>query len=113
MQFLAMIFLVIGLGLAACSTVSSAPGGSHTSMQKSMEALSSQGDQQLRKIIQAGTLSDLQSPNFSRQRASVKEFYEETGYKLAWSENGKPTAQARELTHILGEAEQKGLDSKD
>jgi murein L,D-transpeptidase YcbB/YkuD len=43
----------------------------------------------------------------------VKEFYEETSYKLAWSENGKPTTQARELIQILDEAEQKGLDSKD
>lgn len=113
MQFRAMIFLVIGLGLAACSTVSSAPGGSHTTMQKSMEPLGPQGEQQLRKIIQAGTLSDLRSPTFSRQRDSVKEFYEETGYKLAWSENGKPTRQARELIQILNDAEQKGLDSKD
>jgi len=113
MQFLATLFLIIGLGLAACSTVSSAPGGSRTTMQKSMEPLSPQGEQQLRKIIQTGALSDLRSPNFSRQRASVKEFYEETGYKMAWSENGKPTAQARELIQILDEAEQKGLDSKD
>ena len=112
MQFRAMVFLVIGLGLAACSTVSSAPGRSQAA-QKSMEPLGPQGEQQLRKIIQAGTLSDLQSPNFSRQRASVKSFYEETGYKLAWSENGKPTRQARELIQILNDAEQKGLDSKD
>jgi hypothetical protein len=93
MQFRATMFLVIGLGLAACSTVSSAPGGSSPSesspskpqatMQKSMEPLGPQGEQQLRRIIQTGTLSDLQSPNFSRRRASVKEFYEETGYKLA------------------------------
>ena len=112
MQFRAMVFLVIGLGLAACSTVSSAPGRSQAA-QKSMEPLGPQGEQQLRKIIQAGTLSDLQSPNFSRQRASVKSFYEETGYKLAWSENGKPTRQARELIQILTDAEQKGLESKD
>src|ERR1051326_1284662 len=112
MQFRAMVFLLIGLGLAACSTVSSAPGRSQAA-QKSMEPLGPQGEQQLRKIIQAGTLSDLQSPNFPRQRASVKSFYEETGYKLAWSENGKPTRQARELVQILNDAEQKGLDSKD
>lgn len=78
-----------------------------------MEPLSPQGEQQLRNIIQAGNLNDLRSPNFSRQRASVKEFYEETGYKLAWSENGKPTTQARELIQVLDDAEQKGLDSKD
>lgn len=78
-----------------------------------MEPLSPQGEQQLRRIIQAGTLRDLRSPNFSRQRSSVKEFYEETGYKLVWSENGKPTEQARELIRVFDDAEQKGLDSKD
>ena len=82
-------------------------------MQRSMEPLSPQGEQQLRRTIQTGALSDLRSPNFSKRKASVKEFYEETGYKLAWSENGKPTAQARELIQVLDEAEQKGLDSKD
>jgi murein L,D-transpeptidase YcbB/YkuD len=119
MQFRATIFLITGLGLAACSTVSSAPGGSkgtaasQATMQRSMEPLSAQGEQQLRKIIQAGTLSDLRSPNFSRYQGSVKEFYEGAGYKPAWSQNGKLTTQARELIQILDQAEQKGLDSKD
>ncbi|HEY2914601.1 MAG TPA: L,D-transpeptidase family protein [Candidatus Angelobacter sp.] len=58
-------------------------------------------------------MSDLRSPNFSRHKASIKEFFEETGYKLAWSQNGKLTTQAQELIQILDEAEQKGLDSKD
>jgi murein L,D-transpeptidase YcbB/YkuD len=52
-------------------------------------------------------------PNFTGRISSVKEFYEETSYKLAWSHNGKPTPQALELIRILGEAESKGLDSKD
>lgn len=113
------MFLLVGLGLAACSTVSSSPGGSkgtaepQAKMQRSLEPLSAQGEQQLRRIIQSGALSDLRSPNFSRHQASVKEFYEETGYKLAWSQNGKLTSQARELIQVLDEAEQKGLDSED
>jgi len=112
MRFRATMFLVIGLGLAACSTVASSPGGSSAgdpkaAMQRSMEPLSPQGEQQLRRIIQTGTLSDLRLQNFSRRRASVQEFYEETGYKLAWSENSKPTTQARELIQVLDEAEQK------
>ena len=113
MQFRATMFLVIGLGLAGCSTVASSPGHPKAAIQRSMEPLSPQGEQQLRRIIQAGTLSDLRLQNFSKRRASVQEFYEETGYKLAWSENSKPTTQARELIQVLDEAEQKGLDSKD
>ena len=78
-----------------------------------MESLSAQGEQQLRRIIQSGALSDLRSSNFSRYQGSVKEFYEGTGYKLAWSQKGKLTTQAREMIQILDQAEQKGLDSTD
>src|SRR6202008_3376396 len=54
-----------------------------------------------------------QWPNFSDHTASVKEFYEETGFKLGWIQSGKPTLQGLELIRILEEAEKKGLDSKD
>lgn len=119
MQFRAAIFLTIGLGLAACSTVSSSPGESNRTevpqetAQRSMEPLSAQGEQQLQQIVQSGTLNGLQRPNFSKHQASVKEFYEQAGYKLGWSQNGKITAQAQELIRVLEQAEEKGLDSKD
>lgn len=117
MQFRAAI-LVIGLGLTACSTVSSSPGRSSSgesqaTTHRSLDSLSAQGEQQLRRIVQSGTLSELQRPNFSRHQASVKEFYDETGYKLGWSQNGKPTTQAKELIQTLDDAAAKGLDSKD
>jgi murein L,D-transpeptidase YcbB/YkuD len=75
--------------------------------------LSTAGEEELRSIVQSGRLTDLQWPNFSDHGPSVKKFYEETGYKLGWSQSGDPTPQALELIRILEEAEQKGLDSKD
>ena len=82
-------------------------------MQESHEPLSAAGEQELRTMVQSGRLDDLQWPNFSDHSASVKEFYEESGFKLEWIRSGKPTAQALELIRILEEAETKGLDSKD
>src|SRR5215471_11454394 len=77
------------------------------------ETLTIPGEQELRTIVESGRCSDLQWPKFSNHHASVKEFYEGTGYKLGWSRNGKPTTQALELVRILEAADQKGLDSRD
>src|SRR3954447_2864516 len=111
MQFLATIFLAIAVSLTACSTVSSSPsvsketaGPQTTGQKSSIEPLSAQGEQQLQRIIQSGPLSDLRSPNFSKHQASVKEFYEETGHKLGWSQKGKLTTQAREMIQALNDA---------
>lgn len=114
----AWIFLGIGLGFAACSGGPSSSSGSSAGMaatraQVTPEALSAAGQQDLRAIVNAGRLADLQWPNFAGHAASVKEFYEETGYRLGWSQGGKPTPQALELITILQDADQEGLYSKD
>jgi L,D-transpeptidase YcbB len=108
------LLLIAGLGLAACSTLSSTPGQHAGIATPSMQrALSAGGEQELRTIVQTGRLSDLQWPDFSDHSVSVKEFYEETGYRLAWTQNGKPTTQALALIGFLEGAEKKGLNSKD
>lgn len=118
MQKLALAYLAIGLGFAACSSGSSSSGKSelHTSAAQSQlayDSLSPAGQQELRAIVDSGSLSDLQWPKFADRSDSVKEFYEETGYKLGWIREGKPTPQALELIGILQEADKKGLESKD
>jgi murein L,D-transpeptidase YcbB/YkuD len=55
----------------------------------------------------------LQWPNFSEHANPVKVFYEQTGYKLGWTGQGQPTAQALELIGVLEAADTKGLDSRD
>jgi len=57
-------------------------------------ALTPAGEEELRGILASGRLSGLQWPNFSQQSAAVKEFYDEAGYRLAWTRGGKPTPQA-------------------
>jgi len=113
-----MLFLAAGLGFTACAggTVSSdAPrnGTVATRTRGIQTSLSPAGEQELRALVESGRLADLQWPNFSERRDSVKEFYDLAGYRLAWSHAGKPTAQATELIGILEDADQKGLDNKD
>src|SRR6516162_10875757 len=113
----ALGFIVIGLVLAACSggvtSHDGAAGSAAAGTQSSPESLTTAGEQELRAIVASGRLPDLHWPNFHAHSADVKEFYEEDGYKLGWSQEGKPTAQALELIGILQEADKKGLDSKD
>ena len=67
----------------------------------------------LRGIVAAGRLADLKWPDFADYQGDLRSFYEAGDYALAWSLNGQPTAQARELIGILQQADGKGLDAED
>src|SRR6266436_6521694 len=113
-----VLFLAVGLGFTACSggTVSSdasRKGTAEAQILGTRNSLSVTGTQELRALIESGRLADLQWPNFSDRANAVREFYDLAGYRLAWSQAGKPTAQATELIGILEDADQKGLDNKD
>ena len=110
------MYLWIGLLATAC-TPGVSPSGSATREAPRApgvaEALSAAGEQQVRLIVESGRLEDLQWPNFSDYRASLKEFYEEAGYELGWSQGGRPTPQALEMIALLEHADEKGLDKID
>src|ERR1700757_1000139 len=113
-----MVFLAVGLGFTACSdgTVSSdgsRKGTDEAQILGTRNSFSATGTRELRALVESGGLAELQWPNFSDHGDAVREFYAQAGYKLAWSQAGKPTAQATELIGILESADQKGLDSKD
>ena len=67
----------------------------------------------LRGIVAAGRLAELKWPDFADYRSELQSFYEADGYAPAWSRDGQPTAQARELIGILREADNKGLNAED
>ncbi|HEY2104989.1 MAG TPA: hypothetical protein VGH29_04355, partial [Candidatus Binataceae bacterium] len=71
------------------------------------------GHGELDVIIDAGTLSDLRWPNFANYRSAVKKFYETGGYALAWTNGGKPIAQAQAMIDQFRQAQLKGLDPQD
>ena len=113
-----MLFLAVGFGFTACScrTVSSdasRKGTDEAQTPSTRNSLSDTGAQELHALIESGRLADLQWPNFSDRADAVREFYAQAGNKLAWSQAGKPTAQATQLIAILEDADQKGLDKKD
>jgi hypothetical protein len=112
-----VLFLAIGLSLIACSRGKASSDARKGTVEAqnvgAPDSLSTAGEQELRAIVASVRLADLQWPNFSEDSAEVKEFYDESGYRLGWSRGGKPTAQAAELIGILSAADQKGLDSRD
>jgi len=94
------------------------PGGRDTTSpsplgQASTEVLSTAGTEELRALVASGRLAELQWPNFSDHAASLKDFYDRTGYKLGWIRDGKPTQQAEALIGIFEQAELKGLNGTD
>lgn len=110
-------FLMLIFGSTACSSnpLASRPDSRATppSAQSAPTPLSPAAEEELRTLIASGRLTDLQWPNFSEHATPVKVFYEQTGYKLGWTGQGQPTAQALELIGILEAADTKGLDSRD
>jgi uncharacterized protein YfiM (DUF2279 family) len=87
-----VLFLAINLNLTACS------GGTPASKVRqgtvaaqslgAQDSLSAAGEQELRAIMAIARLTDQQGPNFSENSAAVKEFYDESGYRLGWSRGG-------------------------
>src|ERR1700756_4998855 len=67
----------------------------------------------LRSIVQSGRLDELRWPNFSDFRSQVDTFYRSSSYSMAWIQNGKPSARAREMIDILQHADAEGLRPED
>lgn len=117
MQIRPLQFLLVSVVFAACSA--NAPSSDRnprvpgSQAQNSLENLDAAGTAELRALVASGRLSDLQWPNFADHAASVKDFYDDTGYKLGWVSAGKPTVQAQAVIEILEQAERKGLNSVD
>jgi murein L,D-transpeptidase YcbB/YkuD len=108
-----LCFVSCSQGSASSDPLRAGSDGTQNATPVAAQTLTPAGEQELRSIVGSGKLSELQWPNFSQQSAAVKEFYDEAGYRLTWTVGGKPTSQAVEVINILGNADQKGLDSKD
>lgn len=75
--------------------------------------LSPQGQAALSAMIGAGSLLDLECPNFANYRIAAKSLYDGAGHKLIWLRDGQPTEQARQLISVLQHADKKGLNPED
>jgi murein L,D-transpeptidase YcbB/YkuD len=84
-----------------------------TSSTSSPSQVHSDASSALRQIVAAGQLTDLRWPDFSDYRVHVRNFYEPSGYALAWMQSSAPTPQARSVIEALQQADGKGLHAED
>jgi murein L,D-transpeptidase YcbB/YkuD len=64
------------------------------------------------RLVAAENLPELRWPDFSDCKTHVKNFYEGSGYALAWVRGGAVTSQAEAIIAILNDAEAKGLNAE-
>ena len=88
-------------------------GGSSLGPQDATASGVPQAETFLRNIVATGRLPELRWPNFSDYRTHVANFYEPTGYSLAWVRDGQPTAQSQATIKLLRQADLKGLNPED
>ena len=90
-----------------------AVGGSSLRPQDATASGDPQAETFLRNIVATGRLPELRWPNFYDYRTHVANFYEPTGYTLAWVRDGQPTAQSQATIKLLRQADLKGLNPED
>lgn len=64
-------------------------------------------------MIAAGTLPELQCPNFVECQSDVERFYQGEDYALAWFRDGRPTPQALGMIELFKQASLNGLRPED
>src|SRR5258707_3772812 len=79
----------------------------------SLAPLSAEQQSDIQSLVNSGNLEGLRWPNFSDYRASLKKFYEPTGYAPAWVREAQPVPQALSLIEGFRNAGKKGLDPED
>lgn len=63
-------------------------------------------------LVDSGRLDELRWRDFGDYRPQLKTFYE-PDYRLAWTANGQPTAQARNVIRALEDSDKAGLRADD
>jgi murein L,D-transpeptidase YcbB/YkuD len=67
----------------------------------------------LHAIVAAGRLDGLRWPDFSDYRVHLFSLYDQQGWRLLWTDAGRPTVQAREAVAHLARADASGLRAED
>jgi murein L,D-transpeptidase YcbB/YkuD len=67
----------------------------------------------LNSFIQAGNLPELRWPDFGNYRDDLTNFYEDSGFGLAWVKYGRITPQARGVIAAIQNAAGRGLNDED
>ena len=67
----------------------------------------------LQNVAGQSRLETLKSADVSDVQPQVQKFYDDRDWELAWSRDGKPTAQATRFIELFGDAARKGLQPED
>lgn len=67
----------------------------------------------IRTAVGSGHLDALRWPDVSDVQQPISTFYENRNYTLAWSKNGKPTAQASGMMQAFSQSRERGLEPED
>jgi len=110
-RFFSLLLLVFSFGAAPGRPTSHSFFAALTGA--TAHQLSSEGQSELIKMINAGRLTDLQCPNFSAYEVPLQNFYESMGRDLVWLRDAELTNQARELITLLENSDKKGLSPED
>ena len=65
------------------------------------------------RLQASGSLPSLRWPDFNDFQTRIQDFYQPTGYALAWIRDGAVTPQAKAAIETLQEADAKGLNPED
>jgi murein L,D-transpeptidase YcbB/YkuD len=64
-------------------------------------------------LLESAQLPSLRWPDYAPDQPAVHGFYDDRDDELAWTRDGKPTAQATRLMQMFGDAATKGLEPED
>jgi L,D-transpeptidase YcbB len=67
----------------------------------------------IREIVASGQLADLRWPNFSDYKTQLTEFYEPTGFAVAWLQGDQPASQALAMIQLFKDSWKRGLQPED
>jgi len=67
----------------------------------------------IQSVVGSPQLAMLRWPSYADDQPTVQKFYDDRDTELAWTRDGKPTAQTTRLIQLFGDAAKKGLVPED
>ena len=108
-RFVLATLLLVTLPVAGCKKAKQVAAQASGSIGVSAPTYTDE----LHAAIDPGHLALLNFPDFSDVQTAISSFYDNRNFTLAWSEKGKPTAQANAMMEAFANARERGLEPED
>ena len=103
------MFLVAGCGLAVLLGGAGCRRHRKTRSQPNSDAFAGK----IQPLAQSSKLPFMKVPDVGQYQQAVQTFYDDRNNEIAWTRDGKPTAQATAFTQAFQDAAKKGLNPED